>query len=152
MRFPTVITASLTAVLLASGSVSATDAPEPCSAQYFSAAVLANILDVSLTTNELSLLNGSEDPRLKRALVSRLLSAASDGRLHISQGAAVFPAPSASTPNLINGIDRALTYVAEHSLDPTDTPRHDAAASASSPSRDLRAIKAWLQAVPVVPK
>jgi hypothetical protein len=120
-------------------------AGEPCSGKYFGAHLAGNLYDLSLTAGELKLLNGREDPKLKRHLEYRLVSAAAEARRHIEEGATWDEAAigkASEAPDLINGIDRATGYVAEHDLDvkhpaPLDKFR-------SKPSADLEVIKKWL--------
>jgi hypothetical protein len=61
-------------------------ADEPCSGRYFMARPLGNVLDLNLTAQELKLLNGREDPKLKRHLEWRLVSAAADARRDVDSG------------------------------------------------------------------
>lgn len=95
MRSCTLLTAL--SLLLACASVAASDPPEPCHREFLPAALSVNILDISVTASELSLLNGSENPKLRRVMALRLRSAISDadeaenytGRPKITPGAVV---------------------------------------------------------------
>lgn len=88
--------------------------PEPCVPQYMAAALVANLYDIGMTTNELRLLNGTENPRLRRILERRLAVAAVEARHHIDMGPAAFAA--IDLRSLASGVDRALQFVAEHPL------------------------------------
>lgn len=118
---------------------------EPCSGKYFGAHLAGNLYDLSLTTGELKLLNGREDPKLKRHLEYRLVSAAARARQDIDEGAtwdeADLGKPS-EAPELVIGVDRAAAYVAEHDLD--RKPPVPSAKSLANPSADLAAVKIWL--------
>jgi hypothetical protein len=115
-------------------------ADDPCSGKYAGARLLGNILDLSLTADALKLLNGQEDPKLRRLLEWRLVSAAADAKRHIDEGAVWEKSPA--VPNLIEGVKRATTYVVEHNLD--ERPLVSGAESAGKPSENLAAVRKWL--------
>jgi hypothetical protein len=144
----TLLVAVISASLLPS-ALKAGDEVEPCTAEYLGATLSADVLDVALTVGELSLLNGQENPKLKKLMQRRLVTAASAGRRHIRLGAK-FPKGIVSMPNMVDGLDRAIAYVAEQELDKadfsalTDLPGEHK----SVPSQDLQAIRTWIRSLP----
>jgi hypothetical protein len=130
---------------LSANTIGAPD--DPCLGKYSGAHLAANLLDLSLTVGELNLLKGGEDPKLKRHLEWRLVTAAARARQHIDQGAiwdqeAIGEASVSTAPDLVMGVDRAIAYVAEHDLDRNPPVRQDK--SLSKPSADLAVVKKWL--------
>jgi hypothetical protein len=71
--------------ILSNDSALAKNDVEPCLPQIAAAALVANLQDIALTAGELRLLNGMEDPRLRRLLERRLAVAAAEARHHIGQ-------------------------------------------------------------------
>ena len=92
----------------------ATESVEPCLPQFAAAALIANLQDIALTAGELRLLNGKEDPRLRRLLERRLAVAAADARRHIGQDPAI---DARYLPSLAEGVTRALKLLGERPLD-----------------------------------
>ena len=88
---------------------------EPCAGHVKRASLLANLEQIGFAGNALRLLNGQEDPRLKRLLTWQLATNAAGARRHIEQGVKVELGP---IPNLAEGVKRAEGYVAAHPLDP----------------------------------
>src|SRR5450759_3843 len=86
---------------------------EPCLPQFTAALLAANLQDISLTTSELRLLNGTESVRLRRLLEWRLATAAVEARHHIEQGPAI---TGRRLTSLASAPDRALKYIREHPL------------------------------------
>jgi hypothetical protein len=103
----------LTFAVLSNGAASAQNS-EPCLPQYAAAALIANLQDIALTTAELKLLNGTENPRLRRFLERRLAVAAAEARHHIGQTPAI---DALYLPSLADGVSRALSLLAERPLD-----------------------------------
>src|SRR5215472_12003161 len=103
-------------------------ADDPCLGKYSGAHLAANLLDLSLTVGELNLLKGGEDPKLKRHLEWRLVSAAARAKQHIDEGAIwdhdALGKPL-EAPDLNRGVDRAIAYVADHDLDANPPVRQD---------------------------
>jgi hypothetical protein len=124
--------------LLAASNAQAAD--DSCSGKYAGARLLGNVLDLSLTADALKLLNGHENPKLKRLLEWRLVSAAADAKRQIDEGAVWENSPA--VPNLAEGVNRAATYVLEHDLD--EKPPVSAAENAGKPSENLDTVRKWL--------
>jgi hypothetical protein len=99
--------------LLSPLSVFAEDA-EPCLRQYAAAAFIANLQDIGLTSGELRLLNGQENPKLRRLLERRLAIAAAEARHNIGHNPAI---DALYLPSLAEGVSRALSLLAERPLD-----------------------------------
>ena len=100
--------------LLSNDPAVAKDNVKPCLPQYTAAALVANLQDIALTSGELRLLNGAEDPRLRRLLERRLAVAAAEARHHIGQDPAI---DALYLPSLAEGVNRALNLLAERPLD-----------------------------------
>jgi hypothetical protein len=112
------------------------------------AALSADILNISLTVGELSLLNGQEAPKLKRLMQWRLVKAAAAGREHIALGARL-PTGAYAWASQIEDLDRAIAYVATQNLDEADfAPLKVADNPRSRPSQDLEAIRTWIRSLP----
>jgi hypothetical protein len=109
----------------------------------------AELLDIGLTTSSLKLLNGTENPKLKRLLEFRLLSAIAAARRDVEYGPEVDRvALSFSVPNWLNTVGEATAYVSAHHLEspesPADAPEH-------MPLENLQVVKAWLERKPGSP-
>ena len=115
-------------------------ADDPCARRCAGAGLLGNLLDLSLTADALKLLNGHEDPKLKRLLEWRLVAAAAEARRHIDEGATL--ASDSAIPNLTDGVERATAYVAAHDLD--SKPPVPSVKSSVSPSANLLVVRKWL--------
>ena len=109
-----VIVVSLLLTALSSVPARATNSAEPCLPQFAAAALVANLQDIALTSGELRLLNGKEDPKLRRLLERRLAVAAAEARHHISQDPDI---DARYLPSLAEGVTRALRLLAERPLD-----------------------------------
>jgi hypothetical protein len=138
------------AVLACSSALAADVSAEPCLPQHVAAALVANLEDISLTTNELRLLNGKENPKLRRLLEWRLAEAAAEARHHIDEGPAV---TAQHLPSLVSGVDRAIKYVAAHPLEQKyleQVHQRDAGLSGlkgqnvAIPAENLEYVKAWV--------
>ena len=116
-------------------------AEEPCLGRFFGAHLLGSLQDLSLTVDELTLLNGREDPKLKRHLEWRLVSAAADARRYVD-GEPVLEKPS-QFPNLAHGVEKARDYVVSHHLD-LNPPVPSADKSLLNPSANLEVVGRWL--------
>ena len=117
---------------------------DPCEGPLKGVFLLGNLLDISLTSNELQLLNGREDPKLKRHLEWRLVSAAAEARRHIDEGATV--ERNMAIPNLASGVERATAYITEHDLD--SKPPVPAAKRVANPLANLKVVEKWLSKQP----
>lgn len=104
----------LLAATLSIDALSATGNVEPCLPQYAAAALVANLQDISLTAGELRLLNGKENPKLRRLLERRLAVAAAEARHHIGMDPAI---EALYLPSLAEGVTRALSLLAVRPLD-----------------------------------
>ena len=100
-----VIVVALLLTALSSVPARATNSAEPCLPQFAAAALVANLQDIALTSGELRLLNGKEDPKLRRLLERRLAVAAAEARHHISQDPDI---DARYLPSLAEGVTRAL--------------------------------------------
>src|SRR5262245_42712402 len=89
--------------------------PEACESQIRGGLLLARLLDISLTADELQHLNGEEQPKLKRHLEWRLVSAIAAARRHVDEGATV--ERNVAVPNLKRGVEQAAAYITAHDLD-----------------------------------
>ena len=102
--------------LLSSFSALANDEPiEPCADELRSAMLLANLEQIGFAGNALRLLDGQEDPKLKRLLSWQLATKAAEARRRIEQGVKLAAGP---LPNIAEGVKRAEGYVTAHPLDP----------------------------------
>ena len=102
-------------ILPFSSALAGTGKTEPCVGKFRSASLLANLEQIGYAANALRLLNGQEDPRLKRLLTWQLANNAAAARRHIEQGVKLEDGP---LPNLAEGVKSAEGYVAAHPLDP----------------------------------
>jgi hypothetical protein len=128
---------------LASSSLLSADSADRCAGTSMGAYLGASLLDVAQTTASLRLLNGREDPRLKRLLQWRLVSAIADARKYVDSSPVVDSAAFPSLlPNWLDAIERAQKYVAEHRLE--EDPPIDAEGATRRPVENLRVVKAWL--------
>ena len=118
---------------------------EPCQGEFVGARLLGNLLDLSLTSDELKLLSKDENPKLRRHLEWRLVSAAADARRHVDEGPTL--EKSAALPNLAHGVQQATEYVAAHHLDSTP-PVPTAAESLGKPSANLDVVSKWIASQP----
>ena len=119
-------------------------ADEPCSGRFFGASLLGNLLDLNLTAQELKLLNGREDPKLKRHLEWRLVRAAADARRDVDSRP--IWEKSSALGNLTQGVQRATEYVVEHHLDDKVWPSGDE--SPRKPSENLAVVSRWISKQP----
>jgi hypothetical protein len=122
---------------------------DPCDGTFAGAMLGAELLDIGLTTSSLKLLNGTENPKLKRLLEFRLLSAIAAARREVEHGPEVDRvALPFSVPNWLNTVGEATAYVSVHHLEspgsPADAPEH-------MPLENLQVVKAWLERQPGSP-
>ena len=138
----------LSAAVLGAVPLRAFDSAEPCLGVFMGASLSASLLDVSQTTVSLKLLNGREDPKLKRLLEWRLITAIGATRRFVDSGPVVDAVARPNLlPNWVNIIERAKAYTAAHHLDtnpPIASPPLQADDAALKPSENLQVIKAWL--------
>lgn len=100
--------------LIATFALEAREQKEPCSGEFKGALLLTRMEQIGMTARALRLLNGTEDPKLKRLLTLQLATAAADARRHIEEGAKLEPAHLTS---IAEGLRRASSYLAEHDVD-----------------------------------
>jgi hypothetical protein len=129
------------AVFACSAALRAEERAEPCLPQFAAASLIANLLDIGMTTGELRLLNGNEDPKLRRHLEYRLAVAARDARLHINQKPDI---AAAHLPSFVSGVDRAIRYVTEHPPDQKSLEQLHVA----MPAENLEYVRAWVARQP----
>lgn len=116
-------------------------ASDPCWGQFVGARLLGSLLELSMTADALSLLNGREDPKLKRLLEWRLTSAAADARRDVDDGPVLEGSPA--LPNLAHGVQKATAYVVAHHLD-RNPPVAAGEKSVHKPLENLRVVRRWL--------
>jgi hypothetical protein len=83
-------------------------------AEFKGALLLSRLEQIAFSGGALRLLNGAEDPKLKRLLTLQFATAAADARRHLEDGARL---QAARLSSLEEGVKRASTYVAEHGID-----------------------------------
>jgi hypothetical protein len=106
---------------------------------YFS----SSLLDISVTTDALRLLNGQEDPKLKRLLQWHLVSTIAAARRYVENGAVIPEASRRSTvPNLLNSVEKARLYVVDSQLEAR--PPEGARGAELKPLENLEALRIWL--------
>ena len=113
-RSVVVLAVAVSVALAAPGRSMLAQATEPCVRQFAAAALVANLQDIASTTIELRLLNGKEDPKLRRVLERRLAIAAAEARYHIGLDPLI-EAPY--LPALAEGVTRALILLRAKPLD-----------------------------------
>jgi hypothetical protein len=140
-----VIASSLSAIPL-----HATGDDDPCLGTFMGANLVASFLDISLTTSSLKLLNGSENPKLKRHLEWRLASAIQNARHCVENRPVVDPV---ALPNLVvnfrHDIQKAKTYIVDHQLQTVSL--HARGGSTLKPLADLRLVEEWFSHQPLPP-
>jgi hypothetical protein len=141
-------------LLLSAGALPAQEPAEPCLPQYAAAALVADLMDIGMTTSELRLLNGNEEPKLRRHLEFRLAMAAAEARHVIGLKPAV---TALHLPSLVSGLDRAVQYVAAHPLEPKHLEEmHEndlklpgmVGYNVSIPAENLEYVRAWVKKQP----
>lgn len=135
-------------------AVWAENANEPCVREFAAAALVANLQDISLTTGALRLLNGREDPKLRRLLERRLAIAAAEARYHIGLDPVIH---GASLPTLAGGVSRALDLLAAKPFDLEPlrkeherevTMQGGATRNISVPKENLEFVRDWVAKQP----
>jgi hypothetical protein len=114
--------------VIAAPSAHAAEEVKPCAAAHF----VDQLETIGFLSNTLALLNGSEDPKLRRLLEWRLGAAAADARSLVGGGLSV---EAVGLPNFAKGLQSARSYASEHHL--------PAAVIA-----DLTAVEAWVSKQP----
>jgi len=148
------IVVAMTLVLVV-GSVAAIadEQQEPCASEMAGTALAINLQDISLTTSSLRLLNGKEDPKLRRLLEWRLATAIAEAKLHVDRAPSVW-APA--MPSLVRGVDAAILYFEQHPEAARALQRQhererntpDAERSIGTPEANLLYIKEWVDKQP----
>jgi hypothetical protein len=137
-------------VLVSAPALEAGEQPEPCNAEMKGALLLARMEQIGMTAGALRLLNGSEDPKLKRLLPFQLATAAVNARRHIDEGAKL---EAGELTNIAEGVRRATAYLAEHDADReflSVLGKHDATVFGPNgrrvdrPEENLAAVSEWL--------
>ena len=119
------------------------------------AALIANLYDIGMTADELRLLNGADNPKLRRILERRLAVAAVEARHHIDSGPAAIQAMNLRS--LASGVDRALEFVAQHPLNLAPLEEEHArevklpgleSRNIAVPTENLEYVRAWVAKQP----
>lgn len=123
---------------------------EPCSGEIKGALLLSRLEQIGFTANSLRLLNGTEDPKLKRLLTFQLAAAAAEARRHIEEGAKL---ERGWLTEIAEGVRRAKSYLAEHEIDReflSLLAKHEATVLEPSgrrldrPAENLAVVSEWL--------
>ena len=108
---------SLFAVVISIGLVSAPSAcaaedANPCSSAHF----VEHLEQIGFASNALKLLDGSENPKLRRLLEWRLGAAAEDAKAQLDRGVTV---EAVGLPSFSRGLREAGAYASSHQLSGT---------------------------------
>ena len=127
---------------------------ETCVREFAAAALIANLQDISMTTGELRLLNGKEDPKLRRLLERRLAIAAAEARYHIGLDPVI---RGGYLPTLAEGVSRALILLRTRPLDLEPLQKEherevrmqgDATRNIGIPKENLEFVRDWVAKQP----
>lgn len=126
----------------------ATGHDEPCIGTFIGATLVDSLLDISQTMTSLKLLNGRENPELKRFLEWRLASAIQHARHAVENHPVIDPV---SLPNIVvnfrRDIRKAKIYIVEHQLNSVSLlAKGDA--KPLKPLEDLRPVEEWFSRHP----
>ena len=89
----------------------------PCASAVASAAFTAHVALLLKQASALNLLNGREEPRLKRILEIDLLSGIESARRDVESGATISPVSVAvARPSLLDAVGKARRYLLGHKI------------------------------------
>ena len=89
----------------------------PCAGAVASADFTSHVALLSKAASALNLLNGREEPRLKRLLEIDLLSGIESARRDVESGATISPVSVAvAMPNLLDAVAKARRYLLGHKI------------------------------------
>jgi hypothetical protein len=120
---------------------------EPCLGTYMGARVSLGMLDIGQTTASLGLLTEDENPKLRRLLEGRLVTAVRDARKALDHDPVMEPVSLPTmVPNWKTTVQRAKAYVVDHHLD--DSQFLKVIDADLRPTEDLAVLEAWLATQP----
>jgi hypothetical protein len=115
---------------------------DPCVGVASAVSLGESFVDITQTLASLRLLNGAEDPKLKRGLELRLIGAVASARRSVDLRPEVGASLPSVAPNWLNALDEAKDYVESHQLDSDET--WATVMPGPNPSENLLVIREWL--------
>lgn len=115
---------------------------DQCWTRITGAGFVANLVDIAMTGDSLRLLNGNEDPRLRRVLEFRLITAIEDAKRRIEDSPVV---EAIAMPSLIEGLRKAKDYLDGH---PLNVEVHNSMVSSAKALEHLERVRAWVAKQP----
>jgi hypothetical protein len=122
MRVPVFLALVIAVAVVPANPARSTDEDDPCMSQWEGTSLNDNLYRLDFATKALKLLNGSENPKLRRLLEMDLVFAAATSR-QATENKAVLASPYVAV-NWLNSVRAAAVYATDQHLDSKPpTPR-----------------------------